>query len=423
VPGIRSWPCATIPRSLRPPPALRGEVRRGVERAVGISAPPTNLPPRCGGRTNLVGYHPPPATHGASRLARDLSPIAGTLRLSDVDVPRFRAYRRAYQDKQATQGQEWDLGVLVRHETLFAYVVTGLIAHPSLLTILTATFIPHLELSKDFMVGLVAILGTTISPYLFFWQASAEIDEMRAAGPAPPRTRPRASWMLDEPGQEEDAVLSLGQAELLHLIAVYGYLAVFAFVAIESLGIPFPGETMLITAGLYAGATHQLAIGGVIAAAALGAIVGDNIGFGIGYWGGFRLLLRYGKYIRLHERRLKLGRYVFLKHGGKVVFFGRFVSVLRTYAAFLAGMNRMPWWRFLAFNAAGGILWSLLFGLGSFYLGKQLERLNRPLELVLAGGALVVIAGFAVFLRRNEKRLEDEAERALPGPVEASGAV
>ena len=214
-------------------------------------------------------------------------------------------------------------------------------------------------------------------------------------------------------------VFNFGEAELRHLLSTYGYWAVLAFVGIESLGIPLPGETMLIAAAVYAGASHQLSIELVIAAAIAGAVMGDNIGFGIGYFGGYRLLLRYGRYIGLHERRVKLARYIFLKHGPKVVFFGRFVSVLRTYAAFLAGTARMPWWRFLVFNAAGGVVWALAYGIGAYLLGQQLNRLSRPFEFVAAGLAVVAIVAFALFLRRNERRLEDEAERALPGPLEA----
>ncbi|MEO8899325.1 MAG: DedA family protein [Candidatus Dormibacter sp.] len=198
----------------------------------------------------------------------------------------------------------------------------------------------------------------------------------------------------------------------------FGYAAVFGFVGIESLGIPFPGETMLVAAALYAGATHQLNIVGIVIAAAAGAIVGDNIGFGIGHWGGYRLLLRYGRYIRLNTGRVKLARYLFLRHGGKVVFFGRFVSVLRTYAAFLAGTARMAWPRFLVFNAAGGIVWATGYGVGAYVAGDRISKLSAPVDLALAAVALVVILGGILVLRRKEAELTVEAEKALPGPLE-----
>jgi membrane protein DedA with SNARE-associated domain len=209
---------------------------------------------------------------------------------------------------------------------------------------------------------------------------------------------------------------------LTHLLATYGYLAVLLFVAIESTGIPFPGETMLLVAAIAAGTTHQLSITWVIVAAALGAILGDNLGFWVGHEGGYRLLRRYGRYIRLDERRLKLGQYLFLKHGGKVVFFGRFVAVLRAWAAFLAGTNRMAWPRFLVFNAAGAIVWATLYGLGGYFLGDNIHRLVGPLGIVFLVLAVLLIITGIVIVRRNEKRLEDEAERALPGPLDLSYA-
>jgi membrane protein DedA with SNARE-associated domain len=205
-----------------------------------------------------------------------------------------------------------------------------------------------------------------------------------------------------------------------HLLAAYGYWTVVLMVGLESLGIPMPGETALITASIYAGATHNLSILLVVLAAISGAIAGDNVGFAIGHWGGYRLLVRYGKYVRLNEARIKLGHYVFLRHGGKVVFFGRFVSVLRTYAALLAGTTRMPWWRFLAFNAAGGIVWACIYGLGAYFLGAQLVRLTGPATVAVGITAAIVIVAFFVFVRRNENRLEAAAERALPGPLDRS---
>lgn len=213
-------------------------------------------------------------------------------------------------------------------------------------------------------------------------------------------------------------MIQLAGHNLTLLLLTYGYWAVLVIVGLESLGIPMPGETTLVAAAIYAGASHRLSIALVVLAAIGGAILGDNIGYAIGHWGGYRLLVRYGRYIRLHEARVKLARYLFLRHGGKVVFFGRFVSVLRTSAAFLAGTTRMPWWRFLAFNATGGILWAQVYGIGGYLLGTQLARISRPVGVVAGIAAAVVIVAFLVFLARNEKRLEEEAERALPGPLD-----
>ncbi len=166
--------------------------------------------------------------------------------------------------------------------------------------------------------------------------------------------------------------MSLLSPDVTQMIGQYGYGAVALAVGIESIGIPFPGETMLIAAAVYAGSTHQLSVTLVVVAAAAGAIMGDNIGFWIGREFGFRFLLRYGRYVRVTEPRIKLGQYLFLRHGGKVVFFGRFVAVLRALAAALAGTNRMSWLRFLAFNAAGGIAWATIYGFGAYLLGQQI---------------------------------------------------
>ena len=210
----------------------------------------------------------------------------------------------------------------------------------------------------------------------------------------------------------------LATSDLTHLLTAYGYWAVLVFVAIESTGIPFPGETMLLIAAIYAGRTHHLFIPFVIAAGALGAILGDNVGFWVGREGGYRLLRRYGHFIHLDERKLKLGQYLFMKHGGKVVFFGRFVAVLRAWAAFLAGTNRLRWPRFLLFNGLGGVVWATLYGLGSYFLGDNVHRLTGPVGIITAVLAALIIITFLLFLRRNEHRLEDEAERALPGSLD-----
>src|SRR6266852_1446309 len=207
--------------------------------------------------------------------------------------------------------------------------------------------------------------------------------------------------------------------DLQHFLMTYGYLAVFVFVAIESIGIPFPGETMLLVAAIDAGKTHQLSIALIIVAATCGAIIGDNIGFWIGREGGYRVLRRYGRYIGFDERKLKLGIYLFRKHGGKVVFFGRFVAVLRAWAAFLAGVNRMHWGRFLLFNALGGISWATIYGLGGYLLGDNINRLTGPVGIIFIVLAVLIIIAFVVFVWRNERRLEEEAKKALPGPLDA----
>ena len=196
-----------------------------------------------------------------------------------------------------------------------------------------------------------------------------------------------------------------------------GYSAVALAVGIESIGIPFPGETTLIAAALYAGATHKLNIWIVIAAASLGAILGDNIGFWLGREFGLWLLLRFGRYVRITERRIRLGQYLFRRHGGKVVFFGRFVAVLRALAAFLAGTSQMTWPRFLLFNAAGGIVWSGLYGGGAYMFGSRIKHLLGPMGLTLTGLALGLGVLGVIFLRRHEEQLADAAERAMPGPI------
>jgi len=209
-------------------------------------------------------------------------------------------------------------------------------------------------------------------------------------------------------------VLQFAEQDLTHLLAVYGYWAVLVFVALESTGIPVPGETILLTAAIYAGSTHRLNIALVIIAAIVGAILGDNVGFWVGREGGYRLLRRFGKFLHLDEGKLKLGQYLFHRHGGKVVFFGRFVAVLRAWAAFLAGANRMRWRDFLVYNAAGGIVWATLYGLGAFLLGNAVHQLTGTIGKVLVGLAIVVLIAFAVFLKRNEARLEEEAKREMP---------
>ena len=205
---------------------------------------------------------------------------------------------------------------------------------------------------------------------------------------------------------------------LHHLVSTYGYAIVALFVALESLGVPFPGETAIIVAATYAGETHRLSPWLIWICAAAAAIIGDNIGFEIGRHGGYRLLRRYGRYIHVNERELKVGRYIFDRHGPKVVFFGRFVSVLRTYAAFLAGTNGMRWWRFMPWNAAGGIVWSGIYTFLAYKAGGFIQRSSTTINIVLGALAAGIIVATIVFVRRQTGSLSVKAEEAYPGPLE-----
>ncbi len=181
---------------------------------------------------------------------------------------------------------------------------------------------------------------------------------------------------------------------------------------LESMGAPLPGESLLIAAALYCAATHTLDIAWVIAVAIAGAVMGDNFGYLIGRSLGFRLLARWGRRIGLTEDRLTLGRYLFRRHGGKVVFFGRFVAILRTFAALLAGANRMPWPSFLVYNALGGIGWAGGYTLAAFLIGRRIEAVSGPLGVGLGLVAAIGVGGTLVFLKRHEKRLTADALRA-----------
>src|ERR1700690_112373 len=196
----------------------------------------------------------------------------------------------------------------------------------------------------------------------------------------------------------------------------YGYFAVFLVVALESAGVPMPGETALVSAAVFA-ATGSLNIVLVVLTATAAAILGDNAGYWIGREFGFPLIYRYGRYIRVDEGRLKVAQYLFQRHGGKIVFFGRFVAVLRAFAAFLAGVNRYNWEEFFLYNAAGGIVWAAIFGVGGYLLGRAFEHYARPVGVAVLVIAVIGAVFAARFIRSHEQALEEEAERALPGPL------
>jgi membrane protein DedA with SNARE-associated domain len=216
-----------------------------------------------------------------------------------------------------------------------------------------------------------------------------------------------------EPQAFKLAVL-ISDHQIDHLLSEWGYLLVFTIVGMQSAGVPVPGTTALIAAALYAGSTHNLAIAGVIVAASLGAVAGQAAGFALGRHGGAKLLRRHGARIGLTPARLKVGRYAFELHGGKLVFLSRFVTGLRTWGALLAGVNRMPPARFLWFAALGAVSWSLWNGLGYYYFGHALATAGAPVSVALAVLAVCVFVLAGVQLRRRGRSLALAAERAYP---------
>lgn len=202
-----------------------------------------------------------------------------------------------------------------------------------------------------------------------------------------------------------------------HLIHVYGLLTVALIVGLECIGVPLPGETALLGAAIYAGTKHDLNIFAVILTAAVAAIVGRIIGYALGRGFGYWLLLRYGGYVRMTEPRIKLGQYLFLRHGGKIVFIAQFIPVLRTFAGLFAGANMMPWRDFLYANVMGSVIWSLSYGYAAYALGKQFERLQGPVVIIIAAVTVIGFVVGGIFVNRHEAQLLAEAERAMPGPL------
>lgn len=202
-----------------------------------------------------------------------------------------------------------------------------------------------------------------------------------------------------------------------HLVSHYGYWAVFTVLALEAFGIPIPGEVTLIAAGTYAGTSHHLSVWIIWLVGFVGVEIGATAGYWLGVKGGYRLLRRYGKYIRMNEPEVKVGRYVFDRYGALVVSAGRFVAVLRTYAAFLAGTNRMNAAKYQVFNIAGAVAWTGTWSLLSYYLGNGLKKASHTVDYAVGAVVIVLVVAAILVVRKQAKRLEALAEAAYPGPL------
>ncbi len=195
---------------------------------------------------------------------------------------------------------------------------------------------------------------------------------------------------------------------MTHFIADYGLFFLFGIVCLESAGLWLPGETALIAAGVYASKGH-LSIVAVIAVAAAAAIIGDNMGYWMGREGGRRLLYRWEWLAGIADRMLPPAERFFERHGGKAVFFARFFGGLRVTGAWMAGITRMTWWRFLAWNAAGGIVWAVGVGLIAYYAGRAAADAIARYGVyggIGIGIAIVLVVGALHFWRRRAEAID-----------------
>src|SRR2546428_2874981 len=203
------------------------------------------------------------------------------------------------------------------------------------------------------------------------------------------------------------------------LVASYGYVVLFFLVALESLGIPLPGETALLTAAALAALGH-LSIYAVVATAVAAAVIGDNGGYWIGRKGGIALVRRYGRFLHLNEAHLERARRFFGRHGPPTVFMGRFIALLRTWAAVLAGAARMPYGRFMLYNALGAVCWAGAVGALGYVFGRNLPRLEHYMGQASLAAALLValVVGLVLgwrWFERNRTSLVTRTEHFARG--------
>lgn len=189
---------------------------------------------------------------------------------------------------------------------------------------------------------------------------------------------------------------------MTQLLLDYGLVLLFLLVAVESAGVPLPGEVALITAAVLS-SQGRYSIFWVIAVASAAAILGDNVGYWLGRVGGRKLIDRWDVTKRYADKALPPSERFFKRHGGKTVFFGRFIAVLRVTAAWLAGLSKMHWWQFAAWNAAGGIVWAAATALVAFWAGKAAaDTISRyGLYAGIAIAAIAIVGFVALKVWRN----------------------
>lgn len=208
---------------------------------------------------------------------------------------------------------------------------------------------------------------------------------------------------------------------MTHFLLQYGLPLLFVAVLLESFGVPLPGETALIAFSVVA-SRGRYSIATVIAVAATGAIIGDNLGYWvIGRLGGRALLRRWRWLGRYADRVLPRTELLLERHGGKLVFFGRFVSVLRESVAWVAGLSGMSWPRFLFWNAAGGIAWAAAIGLLAYYAGQAAAGVLGRYS-VYAAIAVAVVGGGGWLAMKLRHRMRSDELAAEPPPSKSDSA-
>lgn len=200
------------------------------------------------------------------------------------------------------------------------------------------------------------------------------------------------------------------EALLFAAMLAYGYRTVFFGIMLENAGLPIPGETILLIAGFLSAKGH-FHLGYVMLTATCGAVIGDNIGFAVGRRLGRDFFVRYGRWFFLTHKRMESIDRFFTKHGDKTILVARFITGLRVFAALFAGTSRMPWRRFVAYNFAGAVIWSIVIATLGYIFAPSWQVLER---WVGRSGAILLIAvaivGVIVWKVRHRRR-----QRALAG--------
>ena len=196
---------------------------------------------------------------------------------------------------------------------------------------------------------------------------------------------------------------------LSRLLQSYTYPVLVALVLLESVGIPLPGEIALVTAAAYASLGH-ISIFVVIGLAALSAIVGGMLGYWIGIKGGLPLVVRYGGYVGIRKSHIERTHAFFERNGAKTILFGRFVAILRTWAAVVAGAACMSFTKFVTYTSIGSIVWAIVFGSLGYYFGRDLPLLEKYIARTSFGVLALAVVGIAIYF--IIKRRQSSSARA-----------